>query len=58
VGWFLLKVVTFIGGVQSEDILLFEYLEIVEYDYHPHFDLIFTIIEEQHEIDLYFFDGI
>jgi len=57
-GCLLLKVVAFIGGVQSEDILLFEYLKIVEYNNHPNFDLLLTIIKKQDEIYLYFFDGI
>ena len=57
-GGLLFEVVTFVGGVQSIDILLFEDLEVVEHDDHAHFDLLLTVVEKQHEIDFDFLDGI
>jgi hypothetical protein len=53
-----LEVVALVSGVESEDVLLFEYLKVMEYDDHAHADIFFPIIEEKHIIDLDVFDGV
>lgn len=52
------EVVAFVGGVQSEDALLFEDLEVVEDDDHSYFDILFSVVEEEHEVNFDVLDGV
>lgn len=53
-----MEVVALVSGVESEYVLLFEDLKVMEYDDHAHTDIFFPVIEEKHKIDLDVFDGV
>lgn len=41
---FLFEIIAFVCWIESEDVLLFEYLEIMKDNYHAYFDFLLLII--------------
>jgi hypothetical protein len=53
-----LKVIAFVGGVESEYALLLENLEVVQDDQHTHSYLALFVIKEKHEVHLQVFERV
>ena len=57
-GRLLLKIIAFVGGIKSENILLLENLEIVKDYHHSNVDFFLSVVQKQHEVDFYVGEGI
>lgn len=53
-----LEIVALVCGVEPEDVLLLEDLEVVKHDDHPHGDVFLPVVEEEHEVDFDVLDGV
>ena len=57
-GRLLLKIIAFVGGIKSENILLLENLEIMEDYHHSNVNFFLSVVQKQHEVDFDVSEGI